>query len=159
MNLWFLLVGSPRETKLLISGVLMHSAGCLILYSGLCVLVVLPSVKVQEARIIQHPSDLSFAFIPLFSCLSSPSFRFSAYDVSCWIGRADRGLFSVMGMAAAQRWPSNCQDSLWHTFVFMLGQAFVSSDANWLQSYSAVFEQHSKDGKDYCAELANDRHG
>ncbi len=113
----------------------MHSAGCLILFSGLCVLVVHPSAKVQEARIIQDPSDLLFAFIPLFSCLSSPSFRFSAYDVSCWIGLADRGLFSVMGMAAAQRWPLNCQDSLWHTFVFMLGQAFVSSDANWVRRY------------------------
>lgn len=122
----------------------MRSAGCLILYSGLCVLVVLPSAKVQVARIIRHPSDLS-----LFSSLSSPSFRFSAYDVSCWIGRADRGLFSVMGMAAAQRRPLNCQDSLWHTFVFMLGQAFVSSNANWLE-----FEQHSNDRNDCCAELA-----
>lgn len=130
----------------------MRSAGCLILYSGLCVLVVLPSAKVQVARIIRHPSDLS-----LFSCLSSPSFRFSAYDVSCWIGRADRGLFSVMGMAAAQRRPLNCQDSLWHTFVFMLGQAFVSSNANWLWSYYAAFEQHSNDRNYYCAELANAR--
>lgn len=149
-------ISSDRAATLLISGVLMHSAGCLILFSGLCVLVVLPSAKVQEARIIQDPL---FAFIPLFSCLSSPSFRFSAYDVSCWIGRADRGLFSVMGMAAGQRRPLNCQDSLWHTFVFMLGQAFVSSDANWLQSYSDVFEQHSNDRTDNCTELANDRHG
>ncbi len=117
----------------------MHSAGCLILFSDLCVLVVHPSAKVQEARIIQDPSDLLFAFIPLFSCLSSPSFQFSAYDVSCWIGRADRGLFSVMGMAAAQRWPLNCQDSLWHTFVFMLGQAFVSSDANWVRRYISPY--------------------
>lgn len=148
-------ISSDRETTLLISCALMHSAGCFILYSVLCVFFVLPSAKVQVARIILHLFDLSFAFILLFSCLSSPSFRFSAYDVSCWIGRADRGLFSVMGMAAAQRRPLNCQDSLWHTFVFMLSQAFVSSNANWLQRYYAAFKQHSNDRNDYCGELAN----